>query len=280
MNFNEEQSNKIHKFIMKYYNDEEYKNNVQKLYDKEMSELSILYIYALEEILRYGNKGIFDKFINSMGTDSESKAADLFDNFVKLFIENDSFRQSKIEQLNKNPKTLSALEMLALQLISTTESQGNKMHDEMTDELEYDSLNPILYSTDSQIKDTLRNLFIGEFIHQMLELPSMKPIKVRQKRSGMIATIDKPFIISKIRENINSKENILQIDQVVNNRYVKVKFDVLLGKGEEAFSEYSKYNTNISFSEIFGVKKGAPQEEMYNYFVDILKKQQGPKQGK
>ena len=205
MNFNEEQSNKIHKFIMKYYNDEEYKNNVQKLYDKEMSELSILYIYALEEILRYGNKGIFDKFINSKGTDSESKAADLFDNFVKLFIENDSFRQSKIEQLNKNPKTLSALEMLALQLISTTESQGNKMDDEMTDELEYDSLNPILYSTDSQIKDTLRNLFIGEFIHQMLELPSMKPIKVRQKRSGMIATIDKPFIISKIRENNNSK---------------------------------------------------------------------------
>ena len=67
---------------------------------------------------------------------------------------------------------------------------------------------------------------------------------------------------------------------MVNNRYGKVKFDVLLGKGEEAFSEYSKYNTNISFSEIFGVKKGAPQEEMYNYFVDILKKQQGPKQGK
>lgn len=279
MNFNEKQSNEIHEFIMKYYNDEEFKNNVQKLYDKEICKLSILYIYALEEILRYGNKGIFDKFINSKGTDSESKAADLFDNFVKLFIENDSFRESKMEQLNKNPKTLSGLEMLAFKLISITESQSDKMHDEMTNELEYDNLNPILYSTDSQIKATLENLLIGEFIHKMLELPGMKPIKVRQKRSGMIANSDKQFIIRKIRESISGQEYMLQMQQVINNRFVKVKFNVLLGKGEDAFGEYSMYNTNISFSEILGVKSDTTVEDMSNYFADMLKKQ-GPMRGK
>ena len=279
MNFSKKQSDEIYEFIMKYNTDEDFRTSRQNLYDNEISELSILHIYVLEEIFRYGTKEVFNKFIESKGTKTESQAVDLFDGFIKLLNDNEAFKQYKMEQLKKNPETLSALEMLAFQLISTTESQRNKMHDEMTEELEYDSLNPILYSTDNQIKTTLENLLIGEFIHKMLELPSMKPIKVRQKESGMIANKDKQFIISKIRENISGQEHMLQMQQVINKRFVKVKFDVLLGKGEEAFAQYLKYNTNISFSEILGVKRDTT-EDVYNYFVDMLKKQKGPKQGK
>lgn len=279
MNFSEKQSSEIYEFMMRYNTDEDFRTSRQNLYDNEISELSILHIYVLEEIFRYGTKEVFNKFIESKGTKTESQAVDLFDGFIKLLNDDEAFKQYKMEQLKKNPETLSALEMLAFQLISTTESQRNKMHDEMTDELEYDSLNPILYSTDNQIKTTLENLLIGEFIHKMLELPSMKPIKVRQKESGMIANKDKQFIISKIRENISGQEHMLQMQQVINKRFVKVKFDVLLGKGEEAFAQYLKYNTNISFSEILGVKRDTT-EDMYNYFADMLKKQKGPKQGK
>lgn len=278
MNFNEKQSKEIYEFIMKYNSKEEFKNNVQNLYEKEISKLSILHIYALEEILRYGAKGIFNKFIESKGAHAEEQAVDLFDGFIKLLNDDPNFKQYKMEQLKSSPETLSAIEMLAFQLISTTETQKEQMHEEMTDELEYDPFNPILYSTDKQIRETLENLFFGEFIHQMLELPAMKPIKVRQKENGRIANIDKPLIIEKIKGVVLTQGSLSQFKQAIDNRYVKVKMDLLMGKGEEAFEQYLKYNTNISSYEILGIKKDNTAEDMYNYFMDMINKQK--EQGK
>lgn len=273
MNFNEKQSNEIYEFIMRYNSEEEFKNNIQNLYDNEISKLSILHIYALEEILRYGTKGVFNKFIESKGAYTEDQAVDLFDGFIKLLNNDLNFKQYKMEQLKNSPETLSAIEMLAFQLISSTQSQKEQMHEEMTDELEYDPLNPILYSTDKQIRETLENLFFGEFIHQMLELPVMKPIKVRQKEIGMIANVDKPFIIEKIKGVVFTQGSMSQFKQAIDNRYVKVKMDLLMGKGEEAFEQYLKYNTNISSYEILGIKKDNTAEDMYNYFMDMINKQ-------
>ena len=278
MDFNEKQSNEIYEFIMRYNSEEEFKNNIQNLYDNEISKLSILYIYALEEILRYGTKGVFNKFIESKGAYTEDQAVDLFDGFIKLLNNDLNFKQYKMEQLKNSPETLSAIEMLAFQLISSTQSQKEQMHEEMTDELEYDPLNPILYSTDKQIRETLENLFFGEFIHQMLELPAMKPIKVRQKEIGMIANVDKPFIIEKIREVVFTQGSMSQFKQAIDNRYVKVKMDLLMGKGEDVFEQYLKYNTNISSYEILGIKKDNTAEDMYNYFMDMINKQK--EQGK
>ena len=84
MNFNVKQSKEIYEFIMKYNSDEGFKSNIQNLYNKEISKLSILHIYALEEILRYGTKGIFNKFVDIKGTYTEDLAVDLFDGFIKL----------------------------------------------------------------------------------------------------------------------------------------------------------------------------------------------------
>lgn len=78
-----------------------------------------------------------------------------------------NFKQYKMQQLKESPETLSAMEIFAFALISSSDNQKEKM----TDELEYDQNNPILYSTDNQIRETLTNLFFGEFIHQILELP-------------------------------------------------------------------------------------------------------------
>lgn len=278
MNFNEKQSKEIYEFIMRYNSEEEFKNNIQNLYDNEISKLSILHIYALEEILRYGTKGVFNKFIESKGAHTEDQAVDLFDGFIKLLNDDPNFKQYKMEQLKNSPETLSAIEMLAFQLISTTKSQKKQMHEEMTDELEYDPLNPILYSTDKQIRETLENLFFGEFIHQMLELPAMKPIKVRQKENGRIANIDKPLIIEKIKKVVLTEDSLSQFKQAIDNRYVKVKMAILMGKGEEAFEQYLKYNTNISSYEILGIKKDNTAEDMYNYFMDMINKQK--EQGK
>ena len=275
MNFNETQSKSIYDFIMMYNSDEEFKAVIQELYDNEISSISILHIYALEEILRYGNRGFFNQFLTTKGAYSEERAADLFDGFIKLLNDDTNFKQYKMEQLKNSPETLSEIEKFAFKLISMSQSKKHQMHKEMTDELEYDELNPILYSNDRQIRRTLENLLFGEFIHKMLELPAMKPIKVRQKQKGMIASIDKPLIIEKIQSVISNQGSMSQFKQAIDGRYVKVKMAILMGKGEEAFEEYLKFNTNISSNEIFGIERDYSIDDIYEYFIDMINKSKG-----
>lgn len=286
MNFNDYQSKIIYDFIIKYNSDEEFKTNVQNLYDNEISKLSILNIYTLEEILRYGNKGIFNKFLETKGEYTEELAIEMFDGFINLLNEDSNFKQYKMDQLKNFPDTLSAMEMFAFGLMNNFEEKKEEIPEEEPEqiredepkELEYDSFNSILYATDDQIRETLENLFFGEFIHQMLEVPGMEPIKARQKQPGMIANIDKPFIIKKIRDVAFTRDSLSQFKQIIDNRYVRVKMDILFGKGEQAFEEYLKYNTNINSNEIFGLKKDNSVEDIYDYFVDMINKRK--EQGK
>lgn len=271
MIFNEKQLNKIEEFL-KRYKSEEFKNNIQKLYDNEISKLSILHIYALEEILGYGTKGVFNKFNESKGAPTVDQAVDLFDQFIEHFNGNPYFKQVKMEQFENSPEALSEIEMFAIQLISTTKSQKNQMHNEMTDELKYDPLNQILYSTEEEIRQTLENLIFGELIHQMLEWPTMKSIKVRQKEPGRIANIDKPRIIEKIREVFLTEASLSNFKQAIDNRYLKVQMAILMGKGKEAFEPYLKYITNISSYEILGTKKDDTAEKMYEWLMDMFRK--------
>jgi len=125
--FNEEQLNEICQFIMKYNSDEEFKNNIQKLYDKEISKLSILHIFALEEILRYGTKEVFDRFIAASESYTVDKAAYFFDGYTKLLNDDPYFKGYKMEDMKNSPETLSAIERLAFQLISSTESQKEQV---------------------------------------------------------------------------------------------------------------------------------------------------------
>lgn len=266
MNFNEKQTNEIYEFIKRYNADEEFKNSVQKLYDNNTYKLSITNIYALEEVLRYGTKKIFNKFLETKGTYSEEKAIDLYDGFIELLSKDMNFKQYKMQQLKESPETLSAMEIFAFALISSSDNQKENM----TDELEYDQYNPILYSTDNQIRETLTNLFFGEFIHQILELPNMKPIKVRQKENGRIANIDKPFIIEKIQDVISNQNSIFQLKKIIDARFVEVKMNLLLGKEEQAFEKYLKFNTNISSNEILGIERDYSATDMYNFFMNII----------
>lgn len=170
-----------------------------------------------------------------------------------------------MQQLKEAPETLSTMEMLAFTIISSSDEQKEQMHEEMTEELEYDAYNPMLYSTDNQTKETLLNLFLGEFIHQILELPNMKPVKVRQKKNGLIANIDKQVIIESIQPIVLEQGFRAQLSQIIYDRFVKVKMAVLLGKGELAFEEYLKFNTNISSREILGVEKDYSEPDIHNF---------------
>lgn len=272
MKFNEAQSKSIYDFVMKYNSDEEFRNNVQKSYDVEISQLPILHIYVLEEILRYGTKQIFSKFLETKGANTEEQAVDLFDGFTQLLKADVNFKQYKMEQLKNLPETLSDMEMFAFRLISESESKKEQLHEETIDELECDPLNPILFSYDKQTRETLENLFFGEFIHQMLELPTMKSVKERQKENGRIASMDKPLIIEKIQDAISSQGSMSQFKQIIDQRYIKVKMELLMGKGKTAFDQYLKFNTNISANEILGIEKDTTVDDMYADLKDTVNK--------
>lgn len=277
MNFNSEQTKQIGQFIMEYNSNEEYRLEVQEEYDKEARELSILYIFALEEVLRYGQNGFYKKFLEAKGSMEEDEAAKTFDQFVDLLAGDEAFMQYKREQLLSSPETLSPIEVLALEIVTLPERQEEnkkaeeeeEYKEEESETLHYDPLNPIKSATDDQIRETLENLLFGEYIMRVLSAPIMADIKGRCK-GGQIASKDKQYIIEKIRVYTSAAEFPAQLKTQVDNRYVKVKMSLLLGKSqEEAFAEYLPYNTNISSSEILGIKRNN-SEEMFEYFKDIL----------
>lgn len=272
MEFNEKQSKIIQEFIIKYNSEEEYKNNVQKLYDEKPYKLPMLNIYVLEEILRYGNKSLFNSFKKSKGSYTIEQAVIEYDGFIELLNNDENFKTYKREQLISSPETLSEIEKFALSLMNIQKNNKENVQTKNDDELEYDDFNPIIYSTDAQIRKTLENLLLGKFIHKMLDLPEMKEIKERQKEKGRIANIDKPIVIEKVCSMFSSEKEIEKFDEAVNNMYVKVKMGILLDKKEAAFGEYLEFNTNINVSEILGKRKADYQEEMLKYFKDYINK--------
>ena len=260
MEFNEKQSKIIQDFIMKYNLEEEYKNSVQKLYDEEPYKLSILYIYVLEEILRYGNKSLFNSFKKSKGSYTIEQAVIEYDRFIELLNNDENFKSYKREQLISSPETLSEIEKFALSLMNIQKNNKENVQTKNDVELEYDDFNPIIYSTDAQIRKTLENLLLGKFIHEMLDLPAMKEIK----------DIDKPIIIEKVRSMFSSEKGMQQFELAIDKMYIKVKPSILLGKKEASFDEYLEYNTNVNVSEILGKRKADYQEEMFEYFKDYI----------
>lgn len=260
MRFNEQQEKEIYEFIIKYNSDEEFKERIQQIYINSPSELSIFQICALEELLMFGNKAIYKKFLEVKGDNSESQAINYFNDFFRLYNSDQSFRSYKLEQFKNAPDSLSDMEQYAFSTFIKVESEpkaedepkAEEVHEEKKAKFKYDPYNKIIYGTDAQVKETLTNLLIGEFIHKMLILPEMQLVKARQKAPGLISNVDKPFIIEKL---LNVMLNSLdKTAEVINERFVLVNFKKLCGQGELAFEEYLQYNTNISIREVYELR--------------------------
>jgi len=228
--------------------------------------------------LRYGSKEFYKRFLEANGEMAEDVADKTYDEFVMLLLNDTSFMQYKREQALYSKETLSSIEILALEVVGIFETKSEERQEEESKEektsekLEYDPLNPLKSATEKQIRENLENLVFGEFIMRVLEHPSMSEIRERC-RGGQIASVDKPFIIEKIRANCLGEEFPNQLKQLVDSRYVKVKMSLLLGKSEEeAFSDYLMYNTNISAYEILGIEKDNTEEEMLKFFRDLVNK--------
>lgn len=201
-----------------------------------------------------------------MKESSIKECVEQLDQFLNFYNENESFKNYKLQQYAENPETLSKLEVYVLEKIIKVKIVAEKIEDQSvedsTNELEYDELNPIKFAHEIEIKETLTNLLIGEFIFNILNLPQMAQIKARQKKPGMIANIDKPIIIKTVHDTIINE--LQGIPQAVNQMYAQVKLNLLLGKGEDAFKEFSKFNTNISAREVLEYEDKKAKRKKYN----------------
>lgn len=253
--FNDEESKIIYEFITKYNSDDKFKDDINDKYNNDLSSLSIYDIYALEELIRFGSKGIIKNLISLSG-DKQFMLKNI-NNFLEYFKKDESFKFYKIKQLTESPETLSKEEKFLIEKVLNAKVKEDKKEAEsatvepeiIVEDISYDSYTPILYGNDSEIRTTISNLFFGKFIHMLLEHPAMYEVKKRQKQPGLIANIDRQNVIDLVERKLG--ENINDIKNNIDNIYLQVKFKVLLGQGEKAFSEYAKYNTNITAMEIF-----------------------------
>lgn len=267
MKWNQKQEAEIYNFTQQYFKDQTFAQTYQQLYDKKPYQLSILQIYALEHILRYGTKDIYNRALEVMDDVSEEQMIELYESFLSLLNHNADFRQYKMQQFQETPQSLSSIERFIFQFILHSYEQENRQ----SSTLEYDPYTPILYSNDKEIRTTLENLLFGELIHKMLNLPEMQGIKAQQKMPGRIANTDKQIIIERIQTFISQPGIINQMQQTIDQRYARVKMSLLLGNGMNSFEPYAAYNTNISAQEIVPINAATFYQNTGDMIEELLK---------
>jgi len=132
MILNREQSMQINDFIMKYNNDEKFREYTQRLYYENIYRLPILHIYALEEILRDGSLGMFDKFLKVKGEELDSQAVESYEKFMNLMRSDVTFNEYKIAQLHSEEGFLSNIELFAFELMSISNDFENTITESLT----------------------------------------------------------------------------------------------------------------------------------------------------
>lgn len=101
MNFTKQEEANINEFLIKYNQDIKFKDNVERKYNEEIHALSILHIYALEEIIRFGKKNIYNNYIAF--NDSEA-SFEFYDMFMNRLTHDKAFSESKLLHLENVSK--------------------------------------------------------------------------------------------------------------------------------------------------------------------------------
>lgn len=135
MNFSESQIDEIFEFISDYNADTEFKNKMEDLYDNHTSKLKMTYIYALEILLKYGMKSIYETFMQKKGKFLETDAVDLYDDFMRLCSGDELFVKYKMQQLEMSPDLLSEIELFALNMIKTDQSKVDQSQENIVKKL-------------------------------------------------------------------------------------------------------------------------------------------------
>ena len=208
-------------------------------------------------------------------------------NFIMKYYSDGDFKSEKEREYDFEMDKLSILDIYALEIALRYGNkkiyEAFKKAQDVTPEIQFEDFmkqlyaefNPICCSNEQQIIDTIENLFIGEFIHEMLNMPIMRPIKERQGRPGQVSSMDKPYIIKEIQEMLlQNCVTIAQFKQAVAQRVIEVKKDRSPKKRMMTLEPYLEFNTNISASEVLGEFKINDPKEIQQILDDMARKMQ------
>lgn len=241
--------------IIKLYNENsKYKERMNKIYDSNPIKLRLQELYALEEILRYGNKSYYSR-LTSLGENKEEILKE-YTKFITDCNNDKKFLISKMRDYKNNRRKLRSVEIFAISLMLVNEEVK---HDYKYVDYDYDDYADLKYKSDSEIRESVSNVFFADLIYKLLNeakdpiiRSELQPIIDHQKSPGLIASVDKPKMLEFLRECISYdyKGVINGIDIMFN----QAKFYLSAGFGEKSFDFFSKHRSNITVKEVFDIK--------------------------
>lgn len=253
MIFNEQQTKEIENFIYKYNKDTQFKNSKENSYNVDTSSLNILEVYALEEVLRFGNKGIYKEFLSILKSDNLSQEVTNLISYVKLFNNDPEFKSISMMLYFNFLNNINSFERFALSNFCIKKYEIERFS---IVEDKYDPLNKLKCRTLDELETTIDNLLLGDQIFTLLTYPKYSDIKSRLKDGNMISSNDKNTVIEAVidyRRNMDKKERdyslrkrLLMKEYIIN----ELKYGM-----NDPFYPFKMYNTNISIDEVYEKKR-------------------------
>lgn len=227
--FNSSQAKKINTFLWNYDQNEEFRKEKESNYDIEPYKLSILEIYALEEIKRYGDKNIYSSYLalRDDNTDLEDHLGfyEYFRNRITTNLEFAIKKYSDIHHLSQN-------EAFIINMI--LQSVAKRENIEL-----YDPFNPILTSNEEETIKTIKNHTIGIIA---LLISDRHPNMFKQRERGQFSKESKKELIEILKNWPGLQERIdKEIDEVFLQPGPSIKLVCINWNN----------NTNISYDEVF-----------------------------
>lgn len=250
-----EMDKKIIGEIIKLYNENtKFKERLNNLYDNNPAKLKLLELYALEDIIRYGDKSYYNRLIK-LGNNQENIISE-YNEFLDKCKNDNKYELSKMRDYKNNRKNLKPVEAFAINLLL---KDNEKKHDYKYIDYDYDDYVELKYSTDKEIRESISNVFFADIIGSLSKKnvnPIIKneigSIIEHQKKPGLIASVDKPKMLDFLRELISyDYKGVMEGIDLMSEQ---AKFYLACGFQEKTFDFFSKYRSNISAREVFDIK--------------------------
>ncbi len=222
----------VDSFLSEYNNDENFRSDVENSYDIYTYSLSLLEIYTLEEIIGYNRYNIYKSYMELKKDDvSTEDHINAYETFRQRITSDEKFAFEKYNDIY----SLNQTEIFIIMMIIQSVARENNF------EL-YDPLNPIENNSEEDFFRMLRNHRINIIATAIAD---RHPGVFKQRAKGQFSPESKEALIDIIRQKPFFKEEIEIFIWFVKN-FPRNFFFVI---------NWHKYNTNISYDEVFGDSK-------------------------
>lgn len=266
-NYKDEEQLKIYEIWQRYKNEEPFQKEIENNYLNNPTRLNLFEFYVLEELVRFGNKNYYNDIMKTRQSNDQNIYLE-YEMLINMCNSNPQFLKEEVNKLQEKSLFLSEMEVYVLKTFYKKEIDDN-----FRSGLKYDEFVKLRYGLDSEIRSTISNILVGNIVYelfndeeQLKKDKKLEKIKLRQKEPGMIADIDKPYIIEKVKLSIFDDYD--KFEERVDSMFTFIKYGLSTGKKENAFSPFIKQRTNIRNEDV-GLEPKYDFSDFFGIFDDI-----------